>query len=62
MVELKATRDSFVARRDEPDVALPTDLPWDPPGKLALEGLAGASFIVGDRPGEFHYEINGFDD
>src|SRR5262249_2214921 len=53
--ELKAIRDSMLARRNEPDVLIASDLPNDPPGHLTL---LGERFIVGEKPGEFHYEVN----
>jgi len=57
--QLKAIRDSMLARRNEPDVLIPSDLPHDPPGHLTL---LGERFIVGDKPGEFHYEVNPADE
>ena len=53
--QLKAIRDSILARRHEPDVLIPTDMPHDRAGHLTL---LGERFVIGDKPGEFRYEIN----
>lgn len=53
--ELKAIRESILARRHEPDVLIPTEMPRDRPGHLTL---LGERFVIGDKPGEFRYEIN----
>lgn len=53
--QLKAIRDSMLARRFEPDVLIPSDLPHDPPGHLTL---LDERFVIGDKPGEFRYEVN----
>lgn len=55
MDQLKAIRDSIVARRGEPDVARPTDLPKDKPGRLSF---FGKNYMVAEKPGEFRYEMN----
>lgn len=53
--QLKAIRESILARRHEPDVLIPTDMPRDRPGRLTL---LGERFVIGDKPGEFRYEID----
>lgn len=56
--QLKAIRDSIVERRTEPNLARPTDLPTDRPGRLAL---LGKNYVVAEKPGEFRYEMNSGD-
>lgn len=56
--QLRAIRDSIVERRNEPDVARPTDLPRETPGKLSL---FGKNYLVAEKPGEFRYEMNAED-
>lgn len=56
--QLKAIRDSIVARRHEADVARPTDLPRDRSGRLTF---FGKNYVVADKPGEFRYEMNADD-
>jgi len=53
--QLKAIRDSILARRTEPDLARPSDLPTDRPGRLSL---LGKNYVVAEKPGEFRYEMN----
>jgi poly-gamma-glutamate synthesis protein (capsule biosynthesis protein) len=53
--DLKAIRESMLARRNEVDVGRPTDLPRDRPGRLSF---VGKNFIVAEKPGEFRYEMN----
>ncbi|HJV41496.1 CapA family protein [Caulobacter sp.] len=53
--QLKAIRDSVLARRNEPDLARPTDLPVDRPGRLVF---LGKNYMVAEKPGAFHYEMN----
>jgi len=53
--QLKAIRDSILARRNEPDVLIPSDVPKDEPGRMRL---LGTNYMIGERPGEFHYEMN----
>lgn len=53
--QLVAMRDSILARRNEPDLARPTDLPRDRPGRLVF---LGRNYVVAERPGEFRYEMN----
>lgn len=56
--QLKAMRDAMVARRNEPDVARPTELPRDRPGRLSF---VGKNYMVAEKPGEFRYEMNPVD-
>lgn len=56
--QLKAMRDSMLARRFEPDVARPSAIPRDEPGKLQF---LRERYIVADAPGEFRYEMNPID-
>lgn len=53
--QLRAIRDAMIARRDEPGLARPTDLPRDRPGRLVL---LGKNYVVAEKPGEFRYEMN----
>ena len=53
--QLRGIRDSILARRNEADVARPSDLPTDRPGRLVL---LGKNYMVGDKPGGLHYEMN----
>lgn len=53
--QLRAIRQSILDRRTEPDVARPTDLPKDKPGKLSF---LGKNYMIADKPGEYHYEMN----
>lgn len=55
MAQLRAIQDSILARRNEPDVARPSDLPRARPDRL---NLLGKNYVVGDKPGEFRYEMN----
>ena len=55
MAQLRAIRDSIAARRNEPDVARPADFPTDNGDRLSL---LGRNYIVGERPGEYIYEMN----
>lgn len=57
--QLKAIRESILARRNEPDVLIPSELPKDEPGRLRL---LGTNYMLGERPGEFKYEINSNDE
>jgi hypothetical protein len=56
--QLKAIRDSIVARRTEADLARPTDLPTDRPGRLTL---LGKNYAVAEKPGELRYQMNAED-
>ena len=58
LTQLRAIRESILARRTEPDVARPTDLPVDEPNTLTL---LGKNYLVGEKPGEFVYEMNSTD-
>ncbi|MBC2653563.1 CapA family protein [Novosphingobium aerophilum] len=53
--QLKAIRDSILARREEADVARPAPLPKDRPGRL---NLFGKNYMVAEKPGEFRYEMD----
>ena len=53
--QLRGIRDSILARRNEPGLARPTDMPVDRPGRLVL---LGKNYMVGPKPGVFHYEMN----
>lgn len=55
MSQLRAIQESILARRTEPDVARPTDLPQNRPDRLQL---LGKNYVVGPKPGEFRYEMN----
>ena len=57
---LKAILDSVVARRHEADVIVPSDLPPAlPPGRLMLWGQR---YMVADKPGELHYDVDASDE
>src|SRR5205085_9283427 len=49
--QLRAIRQSILDRRSEADVARPTDLPVDRPGRLVF---LGKNYMVGDKPGGLH--------
>jgi hypothetical protein len=54
--QLQAIRDSILARRTEPDVVVPSkDPPPELPGRLEL---FGQRYMVADKPGDIHYEVN----
>ncbi|MBO9581468.1 MAG: CapA family protein [Sphingobium sp.] len=53
--QLRAIRQSILDRRNEPDVARPTALPVDRPGRLQF---LGKNYMVGEKPGGIHYELN----
>ncbi len=53
--QLRAMRTSILARRTEADVARPSELPVDKPGRLQF---LGKNYIVGEKPGGLHYEMN----
>ncbi len=58
--QLKAMRDSIVARRTEGDVLVPSALPPnEPAGRLTLNG---EHYMVADKPGEIHYEVDPADE
>lgn len=53
---LKAMEASILARRNEPDVVLPSELPPAlPPGRLRW---LGQNYVVADKPGELRHELN----
>ncbi|CAN1535896.1 Capsule synthesis protein, CapA [Sphingomonadaceae bacterium] len=56
--QLKAMRETILARRGEADVARPTDIPRDKPGRL---NFVGKNYLVAEKPGEFRYEMNAND-
>lgn len=56
--QLKAMRETMLTRRTETDVARPTDLPRDKPGRLSF---VGKNYMVAEKPGEFRYEMNATD-
>lgn len=57
--QLRAIRDSIVDRRDEDDVARPIDVPGDEEDRVQL---LDRTYILGDAPGEFQYEMNRSDE
>jgi len=58
--QLKAILDSVIARRTEPDVLVPSDLPPpQPPGHLLLWGQ---KYMIAAKPGELHYELDPADE
>lgn len=56
MRDLKGIRDSIVARRNEPDVSRPIQVPRDEPDRVQL--FADMRFMVGPEVGEYRYEMN----
>jgi len=58
--QLKAILDSVLARRNEPDVLVPSDLP--PPQPAGHLMLWGQKYKVAAKPGELHYEIDPADE
>ena len=58
--QLKALRDSILARRTEPGILLPSALPPDEPaGRIVL---FGQNYVIADKPGEIHYEVDKADE
>ena len=54
--QLQAIRDSILARRTEPHVLVPSaDPPAEKPGRLVL---FGQNYMVADKPGNIHYELD----
>lgn len=53
--QLKAIRDSIVARRNEPDVSRPIVVPKDTADRVQI---FADNYIAGPKPGEYHYEMN----
>ena len=53
--QLKAIRDSIVARRNEPDVSRPIVVPKDLPDRVQI---FADNYIAGPKPGEYQYEMN----
>ena len=58
--QLKAMEASILARRNEPDVVLPTSLPPAlPSGRIRW---LGQNYMVADKPGELRHELNRADE
>lgn len=57
--QLKGIQQSILARRTEPDVLIPSELPREQQGRMRL---LGTNYMIGERPGEFHYEMNSSDE
>ena len=58
--QLKAIRDSVLARRNEPDVLEASALPPnEPPGRMLFYDQ---KFMVADKPGDIHYELDPADE
>jgi poly-gamma-glutamate synthesis protein (capsule biosynthesis protein) len=58
--QLWAIRASMLARRGEPDVALPSaDAPPEAPGRLTF---LNQRYMIGEKPGNIHYEIEPADE
>lgn len=53
--QLKGWRDAIVARRDEPGLSRPIDVPRDEPNRVRV---FDTNFMAGPKSGEFHWEIN----
>jgi hypothetical protein len=54
--QLRAIRDSILARRTEPGLLAPSpDPPPELPGRLVL---FGQNYMVADKPGNIHYELD----
>jgi hypothetical protein len=58
--QLKAILDSVLARRTERDVVVPSDLP--PPQPTGQLLLWGQKYMVAEKPGELHYELDPSDE
>jgi hypothetical protein len=56
--QLKAIRESIVARRSEPDVSRPIPLPKDEPDRVMI---FQNRYMAGPKPGEYFYEMNPVD-
>lgn len=52
---VKAIRDAIVARREEPDVARPIDIPRDKEGEVEFQGT---TFVQADSVGEYRYVMH----
>ena len=58
--QLKAIEASILARRNEPDVLVPTEMPPPlPPGRLML---LGQRYIAAEKPGELRHELDATDE
>lgn len=58
--QLRAMRDSMLARRGEADVAVPSaDAPPEPAGRLTF---LNQRYMIGEKPGTIHYETNPADE
>lgn len=55
LAQLKAIRDSVVARRSESDVTRPIDIPKDKPDSVELQGK---TYVLGDKPGNYLYAMD----
>ncbi len=53
--QLTSWRDAIVARRTEPGLSRPIDVPRDEPNRVRV---FDTNFMTGPKPGEFHWEIN----
>lgn len=54
--QLKAMKETIMARRNEPDLARPMAVTNDPADRVTL--FADQRYIAGPKPGEYHYEMN----
>jgi poly-gamma-glutamate synthesis protein (capsule biosynthesis protein) len=54
--QLKAIKETYMARRTEPDIARPMAMTADPPDRVTL--FADQRYMSGPKPGEYHYEMN----
>lgn len=55
IAQLKTWRDAIVARRTEPGLSRPIDVPRDQPDRVQV---FDTNFMAGQKIGEFHWEIN----
>ena len=56
LAQIKAMKETIMAKRFDPDVTRPAPIANDPPDRVTIFG--DRRYIAGDKPGGYHYEMN----
>jgi poly-gamma-glutamate synthesis protein (capsule biosynthesis protein) len=56
LAQIKAMKETIMAKRFEPDVARPAPVSSDPPDRVTIFG--DRRYMAGPKPGLYHYEMN----